>query len=73
MVAKFAGAWPAIVVLAAGVALIARFYFGLAPGRLGAGRKRRPYRGPSTKRARADARRGRGPGGEGPSDGGGAA
>lgn len=72
--AKLAGVAAAVPLLVAGLAAIARFYFGVGtrparrPPRSAAGggaagtasparRKARPYRGPSSKRARADRER----------------
>lgn len=62
---RFVGVELALPLLVAGLVAVARFYFGAGAGagagRRGAGggggRKARPYRGPSTKRARADAAR----------------
>ena len=52
LAARYVGlaGWAPLLVV--GLAAIARFYFGLGKGAGRPRRKRRPYRGPSTKRRR---------------------
>lgn len=61
LAARYVGAAAAVPLLLAGLGLVARFYFavGLRSADSRPRRRRRPYRGPSRKRERADrARRG---------------
>jgi Flp pilus assembly protein TadB len=51
LAARYAGLVAALPLLAVGIAAVVHFYFGFTPSRR-TRRKRRPYRGPSTKRRR---------------------